>query len=163
MKIFDIFQGNAAALKFAAVLDIDLATAENSLKGNGLYVSVVQKRQSKSGRAYISKTEIRHFEDTPRIRRRLLCDFGKVCVVRGGNVSALVKETREYMLPRDAKSEWAKQMRFEEEKRAERERQYLFRSGQTFPCPKRGGKGNGRGDIGRYNNFRAYTCAELYR
>lgn len=39
----------------------------------------------------------------------------------------------------------------------------MFKDGQTNPSPKRGGKGNGQGDIGKYVDFRGVRIDAMER
>lgn len=135
-------------MKFASVLKLDLNDAEKVYKAHGNnYI------YAKGGFA---------MPDSERMRRKMVANF-RVCVVVDSRGNAMVIDKRDIHELNEIKS--AKRKHRQE--RAERKRKSelavcreqnrlskLFKSCQENPSPKRAGKGNGQGDIGRYVNFR---------
>ena len=135
-------------MKFASVLKLDLDDADKVYKAHGNnYI------YAKGGFA---------MPDSERMRRKMVANF-RVCVVVDALGNALVIDKRDIHETNKIKSEKRKHR----QECAERKRKYelavcreqrrlskLFKSCQENPSPKRAGKGNGQGDIGRYVNFR---------
>ncbi len=149
-----MMENYADLLKFAYYLGVDVKKAADIYQRNG--------------KGYIYAKGGFAMPDTPFMRRKMVANFGD-CVVIDKNGEMWVR-TKHHIGARNRK-------RGEIIAKVERrgisnaERKYLearrvnrlFKDGQTQPQPKRAGKGNGQGDIGKYVNFRGGRMESMER
>lgn len=144
-------------MKFASVLKLDLDDADKVYKAHGNnYI------YAKGGFA---------MPDSERMRRKMVANF-RVCVVVDARGNAMVIDKRDIhelnkisSAKRKHRQECAERKR-KSELAACREQNRLgklFKSCQQNPSPKRAGKGNGQGDIGRFVNFRGVRMEAVER
>lgn len=135
-------------MKFASVikLDLDEAASVYEKHGNGMIYA-------KGGFA---------LPDSPRTKRIMINHFGRVVLVDSlGNAIVLdkrdLREMNEISNKARKNKQECRERKYKQEIAEYRERrktERMFKSCQENPNPKRAGKANGQGDIGRYVNFR---------
>ena len=146
--------GTEWMVKFAYLLGMSLSNARSVYERNGngcIY--------AKGGFA---------MPDTPYMRRKMVANFGACVIVTEDG--EMWQRTPEHIGKRNRKKnriagivERRRVSRAEQELRERKRLQRMFKDGQTNPCPKRGGKGNGQGDIGKYVDFRGVRIDAMER
>lgn len=125
----------------------------------GMDLCEAQSVYDKYGKGYIYAKSGFAMPDTPYTRRKMVANFGDCVIVEAGG--EMWMRTKAKIGERNRKRaviadvvERRRIHRAEQGLREQKRVDRLFKSGQTNPHPKRGGKGNSHADIGKYVNFR---------
>lgn len=155
MKYSNVDAGGAFLLRLAFALNVSLNDAAKAYATHG------------NGRVYARGASL-VLEDTPHARANVIAHFGRAVIVdeRGNIFQDTAKAARAERRKRakiaeivEARQIARAEKAYDEKKRRERNFTYT----QGAPSPKRAGKADSHGDIGKYVNFRNARLSDVER
>ena len=155
VKYSNVDVGGAFLLRLAFALNVSVSDAAKAYAAHG------------NGRVYARGASL-VLEDTPHARANVIAHFGRAVIVdeRGNIFQDTAKAARAKRRKRakiaaivEARQIARAEKAYDEKKRHERNFAYM----QGAPSPKRAGKADSHGDIGKYVNFRNARLFDVER